>query len=276
MDLQKLRPVIIIALVAIILAWGLWFVFSLRERGVIKASGTIEATEVDVSSKVAGTVLMFAVGEGDKVSKGDLIAKLDIPELRAQLKRAHAAVTAAESRFKTAEDNFKRAEELFAKAIISKQKYDDATSAYEVASAALTEAKAAKEVVSTQVRNATITVPIAGTIVLKTIEIGELVNAGMPIVTIADLSKVTVKIYLLEKEVGKVKIGTPVLVSVDSYPKEKFKGKVTYISPQAEFTPKHIQTKEERVTQVFAVKVEIPNPEEKLKPGLPADAEIKI
>ncbi len=277
MDLQKLlKPLIIVVFVVIIIASVGWFIWSLQGRGVIRASGTIEATEIDVSSKIAGTVLELAVREGDKVNKGDLIAKLDIPELKAELKRAEAAVAAAQTKYRSTIDNFERAKELFAKAIISNQQYDEAKSAYEVAGALLNEAKAAKELVSTQVKNATITAPISGTIVLKTIEIGELVNPGMTIVTIADLSKVTLKVYLLEREVGRVKLGQPAFVSVDSYPREKFEGKITYISPQAEFTPKNIQTREERVTQVFAVKVEIPNPEEKLKPGLPADAEIRI
>ena len=91
----------------------------------------------------------------------------------------------------------------------------------------------------------------------------------------ADLSVVKLIVYLAEENVGKVSLGEAVDVSVDSYPDQKFVGKITYISDQAEFTPKSIQTKEERTTQVFGIKIEIPNPDLKLKPGMPADAEFK-
>ena len=149
--------------------------------------------------------------------------------------------------------------------MISPQQYDAASSALAVASATLQLAKI-------QVENATIKAPIKGVVLVKAIEQGELATIGTPIVTMADLEKVKLIVYLGERNIGKVKLGEEVSIRVDSYPNEKFSGKIVYISDKAEFTPKSIQTKEERVTQVFAIKIEIPNPGMKLKPGMPADA----
>ena len=95
---------------------------------------------------------------------------------------------------------------------------------------------------------------------------------GAPLLTIADLGAVSLTIYVPEDQLGKVQLGQPVSVTVDAYPDRVFKGKVTFVSGQAEFTPKNVQTKEERVSMVFAVKVALPNPDHALKPGMPADA----
>ena len=92
----------------------------------------------------------------------------------------------------------------------------------------------------------------------------------------ADLDTVTLTVYVPEDQLGLVKIGQEVRVMVDSYPERTFHGEVVYIAAKAEFTPKNVQTKEERVTTVFAVDVKIPNPDHALKPGMPADAEILV
>jgi multidrug resistance efflux pump len=99
--------------------------------------------------------------------------------------------------------------------------------------------------------------------------------AGATLMTIANLDEVTLTIYIPEDEIGKVKVGQTVEVSVDSFPNKVFEGRVSYIASEAEFTPKNVQTKKERVNMVFAVKVKVPNPEHELKPGMPADAVIK-
>ena len=93
---------------------------------------------------------------------------------------------------------------------------------------------------------------------------------------ISDLTEVELIIYVSETELGGVRLGEKADVYVDAYPNKNFEGKVTYISPEAEFTPKNIQTKDERTKLVFAAKIKIQNPEFKLKPGMPADAEIKV
>ncbi|MGB9596572.1 MAG: HlyD family secretion protein, partial [Candidatus Poribacteria bacterium] len=105
---------------------------------------------------------------------------------------------------------------------------------------------------------------------------GELVSLGTTIFVVADLSKVYLTIYVSESMLGKVKLGQTADVSIDSYPGKVFNGKVIHISPEAEFTPKNIQTKDERLKLVYGVKIEIENTENILKVGMPADAMLKL
>ncbi len=105
---------------------------------------------------------------------------------------------------------------------------------------------------------------------------GEMALPGTTLLTLADLDAVDLTVYVPEPDVGKVFLEQPVAVSVDSFPDETFLGQVVWISDEAEFTPKNIQTREERVNTVFAIKVRIPNPDHKLKPGMPADAALAL
>ena len=128
------------------------------------------------------------------------------------------------------------------------------------------------ELLQTQINDARIISPTAGIVTTKVVESGELVSPGIPIVVVTNLDTVYLTIFVPETKLGKVKLGQRAEVSVDSFPNRTFNGKVTYISPEAEFTPKNIQTKEERVKLVYGVKIELENPEKLLKPGMPADA----
>jgi HlyD family secretion protein len=116
--------------------------------------------------------------------------------------------------------------------------------------------------------------PISGVVAAQHAEVGEIAQPGFPILTITELEEVTLTAYVPESKIGLVKLGQEALVSVDSYPGQSFSGKVVYISPRALFTPRNIQLEEEREKMVFAVKIKLANPEQKLKPGMPADAVI--
>jgi HlyD family secretion protein len=113
-------------------------------------------------------------------------------------------------------------------------------------------------------------------VLLQNVESGEVVNPGTPVVTVGDIDALWMNVYIPETRTGLVKLGQPVRVSVDSFPGEAFMGSVTFISSESEFTPKTIQTEEERVKLVYRVKVSLENTQQKLKPGMPADAEIAI
>jgi HlyD family secretion protein len=106
------------------------------------------------------------------------------------------------------------------------------------------------------------------------VESGEVVNPATPVVTLGDIENVWMNLYIPETQTGHVNLGQRALIRVDSFPHETFEGKVTFISSESEFTPKTIQTPEERVKLVYRVKVSIMNPDRKLKPGMPADAEL--
>jgi HlyD family secretion protein len=118
--------------------------------------------------------------------------------------------------------------------------------------------------------------PLTGTVLSKNAEPGEYVAAGTPVVTVADLRDVWLRGYIAETDMGKVRVGQSVSVTTDSHPGKRYAGTVSFIAPEAEFTPKSVQTQKERVTLVYRIKVTVENPATELKPGMPADAGIRI
>jgi HlyD family secretion protein len=144
-----------------------------------------------------------------------------------------------------------------------------------LAQAEVAQAEAALGVLEVQLEKLTLHSPTGGLVTGRTVQTGEMAVPGASLMTVADLDEVTLTVYIPEDEIGRVKVGQAVEVSVDSFPGKIFEGQVSYIASEAEFTPKNVQTQKERVNMVFAVKVKVPNPEHELKPGMPADAVIK-
>jgi HlyD family secretion protein len=196
------------------------------------------------------------------VRRGDLLVKLEYEELSAQK-------LSVEANLINAEKNLRRIKDLYDTGSVSKRDFDNADTAYRMA-------KASYDQVAATILNAVIYSPVGGTVLEKNLEVGEMAFPGTPILTMADISKPWMYVYVNEKKLGLVKLGQAAHISVDSFPDKKFKAKVVSISNKAEFTPKTIQTKEERVKLVFAVKIAIENTDHTLKPGMPADAEIMI
>ena len=118
--------------------------------------------------------------------------------------------------------------------------------------------------------------PVSGVILKKHSEAGETVAAGIPVFRLGDLESPWIKVYVKEDRVGQVKLGQRALVSTDSYRGKTYEGSVSFISSEAEFTPKNVQTQEERVKLVFAVKVKVKNVNDELKPGMPADVRLSV
>lgn len=135
------------------------------------------------------------------------------------------------------------------------------------------EALAAAEIRQSELR---LFAPFAGTVVAATIEPGEFVAPGTPVLTIARLDDVWLRAFIAETELGRVRLGQAVTVHVDGLPDRAFAGTVRFIAPQAEFTPKTVQTQKDRVKLVYRIKVALPNPDHALKPGMPADADIDV
>lgn len=135
-------------------------------------------------------------------------------------------------------------------------------------------ADAASKLIEKNIRDCFVTSPIKGTVVKSYIEKGETVSMLSSLAKITDLSIVELVIYVPENVLGKIKTGQKAEITTDSYAGKVYEGKVIFISPEAEFTPKNIQTKDERTKLVFAVKIEVPNPNNELKAGMPADAKV--
>jgi multidrug resistance efflux pump len=133
-------------------------------------------------------------------------------------------------------------------------------------------AQAALDSLQVQSDKFTLLAPISGLVMERPVHVGEVALPGYPLMTLADLDNVTLTIFVPEDQLGRVQLGQAVSVTVDAYPGRTFMGEVSHIASEAEFTPKNVQTREERVNMVFAVKVKLPNTDHALKPGMPADA----
>jgi HlyD family secretion protein len=144
------------------------------------------------------------------------------------------------------------------------------------AQARLAQTREALALAGTHLGNATLTSPHSGVVLSKSVEPGEFVAAGTPIVTVGDLEDVWVRAYINETDLGRVKVGQRVRVTTDTYPRKVYEGRVSFLASQAEFTPRSVQTEKERVKLVYRVKIDIRNPNMELKPGMPADAEILL
>ncbi|CAG0934871.1 hypothetical protein RHDC3_03115 [Rhodocyclaceae bacterium] len=214
--------------------------------------------------------------------------------------RADAAVTRVKADAERLKADFARQETLFQREVISRRDFDAAKAAFESSRAALREAVAqqelmhrgprreqidaararlgqsreALELARTRLGYTTLASPMAGLVLAKHVEPGEQVAAGTPIISVGDMANSWMRAYIAETDLGRVKVGQKARVRSDTWPDRRYEGTITFISPEAEFTPKSVQTEKERVKLVYRIKITIPNPTMELKPGMPVDAEI--
>ena len=219
-----------------------------------------------------------------------------------ELREAEAALQQAQYEFENKQNHYERMKTLFEKRVIPKESLDNAETGFKIAKASVQrarenyllvqegprkediedaraqveQARASLKVAETQLAYTVLRSPLSGVILVKSSEMGEVVNPGTSVLTLADIEKVWLKGYIAEPDLSKVKWGQEVTVTTDVRPKKEVRGRISFISSQAEFTPKQIQTEKERVTLVYRIKVDIANPERELKPGMPADGRIML
>ncbi len=145
----------------------------------------------------------------------------------------------------------------------------------QAADAQVEEAQAALSAIEMQIERMALYAPTSGVILEQPIHVGELAVPGVPLVTLADLDEVRLTVYITAEQLGRVSLHQHVTISVDSFPERTFEGTVVFISDEAEFTPRNVLTREERVNLVYAVRIAIPNPDHALKPGMPADVRFR-
>jgi len=261
-------------------------------------SGTLEATEVNVSALTTGTLLSMTREEGETVAPGELLALIDVEKLtlqRAQLEAgiqetvaariaAEAAVAQARDNFENTQTRYDRTKTLHARGSATQQQFDDISTKLSVDRSQLAAAQAqlpildAKQaqleaslaVLDRQIADGRVVAPLAGLVVEKYVEPGEVVIAGGRIYKIADLDHFWLNIYLAETDLGAFTIGQTVRVRVDAVD-GPLTGKIAWTSPEAEFTPKNVQTKKARSELVYAVKVSLEESRPELKIGMPAE-----
>jgi len=288
----------------------LYHIFSDTDRnklpeGFAKGNGRLEATEVDIATKLAGRLAEVLVKEGDVVAKDQIVAKMDTTTLEAQLRQAEAEVARAKQarltafykaeglrlKLNLADKELERSKNLFAKGSATQQQYDrDQTtkqtldaeysasqSAIAEADAAIAAAVAQAERWKADINDCMLKSPIQGPVLTRLAEPGEVLPAGGKIVTIVDPTDIYMNVYLSEHLAGSVPLNAEAKVLLDAIPDKAFPAKVAYVSEKAQFTPKEVEAAEERQKLVFRAKVTLQEYNDpRLKPGVPGVAYIRF
>ncbi len=255
-------------------------VFILKERSanakIIKVSGNMEGDDVRISFRVEGQITELLTDEGMVIKKGDIVARLNKDELSKIKAEAEAALKFAERQYKLDRDDYIRAENLLKAGAISAQKRDAAKTTADTDLANIKKLRASLELANTKLGWTDLASPLDGYVLVKSSLPGEVVQPGTPVFTAINLDDIWVTAYINETDLARVKLGQKAYVETDTYRGKKYDGRVSFISSQTEFTPKYIQTNEERVKYVYRIKVRANNSSLDLKPGMPADAYIII
>ncbi len=273
-----MKKLVLLIAALVVLAFALTYYFKIKKTVFVNSivvSGNIEATETRLSFQVAGKIKELYVDEGDYVRKGQLVAALDSDELTKIKQQAQAGYEQAQSDFNLSDKNYERYSELLKENAISVQDSEIAQNNFQVAKAKLTSAKNAYELACIRLGYANLVSSVEGFITVKSSEAGEVVQPGSTVFTIVDMNDIWLTAYIMEADLGRVHLNQNVDIKTDSYPNKIYKGQISFISEESEFTPKYIQTPEERVKLVYRIKIDVNNPGNELKPGMPADGYIK-
>jgi HlyD family secretion protein len=287
----------------------------LLER-IVDEGDSVKAGQVVARLDEVDQKLQVARAEAQAASAKAFLAKLErgsraeeVSRARAQLQQARAAARAAESRLKLAQDDLARSKDLRTQEVISQQRFDELQTIYETAlnsrreavarvrsaqadldlvlagprkeeiEQARAQAAAAAQALAQARQKLTDTVlksPTDGVVLSKAAEPGAYLNPGTPVITVGRLDRVWLRGYINETDLGRIRLHQPARVTTDTYPGKAYPGKVSFISDMAEFTPKAVQTYQERVKLMYRVKIDLDNPRQELKAGMPADAVIDI
>jgi len=255
-----------------------YFIYQrIEEARYIKVSGNIEGDDVRISFRVQGQIEELLADEGWVLKLGDVVARLNKDELTKLKDEAQAALKLARSQYELDKIDYVRAENLFKEGAISAQQRDVAKTRYDNDIANIEQNEAAYELARIKLEDwADLKSPLNGYVITKSSLQGEVVQVGEPVFTVIDLNSVWVTAYIEERDLGKVKYGQKAYIKTDTYPGKRYNGWISFISQQTEFTPKYIQTNEERVKYVYRIKVHADNSSLDLKPGMPADAYIVL
>ncbi|HEX2644075.1 MAG TPA: HlyD family efflux transporter periplasmic adaptor subunit [Thermoanaerobaculia bacterium] len=302
---RKIIPILLVLAVAGAAVW--WFLLRPKKEEETILAGSIEARTVEVGSLVGGRVATVHVDEGDRVEAGQPLVTFEtdlqdlqiaeqsarIAEARANLERTRIGprreeVQRARIDYESAEVDRKRFEQLWKQGVVARREYDGAqvkaALALETlreaqrggrrediasAEAALAQAERQLSYLERQRQETVVTAPASGVVETMDLRPGDLVGANQPVASLLEENQLWVRVYVPEPQLGQVHPGQPAAVFIDTYPDRAFPGKVVEISNQGEYTPRNLQTLDQRSDQVFGVKVRI-DPSPDLKAGMSA------
>ena len=285
----------------------LWLHKNLSEvpSGFTLGNGRIEATEIEIATKLPGRLSKILVREGDSVEAGQVLAQMDTLVLEAQLKEAQAMVRQAKelkkssssmiagkaSTTKLASKEFERSSRLIERGSVSRQRYDydetnlqrarsehaAAVSQRAEAQAAIEAAEARVERLKAEINDGVLVSPRNGRVSLRIAEPGEILPAGGKVMTVIDMDDIYMTLFLPGKDAGVISLGADAKVILDGLPQRSFPAKVTYVSEKSQFTPREVETREERQKLVFRVKVNLTEKDDhRLKSGMTGVTYIRL
>ncbi len=297
------RRIVLLLFLGLLIGSAVWYFQrpNVVSDGLFYGNGRLEATEVDVSTKLAGKLASVIVDEGDDVSVHQIIADLEANELQAQLHaaemqivqaqqsvyEAETGVASAESQHQLANLTLERINKLFNKHFVSKDQLDQARSSVQVteaaldatkmkvrvAQAAVDTAKASAAVIRTTIEDTRLKSPISGRVLYRLSEPGEVLASGSKVFTLLNMNDVFMSVYLSASDAGKIRLGSPARIVLDALT-DPIPAKIVYVAPRAQFTPKEVETRNEREKLMFRVKAQIDSVwleqhADLAKPGMP-------
>jgi HlyD family secretion protein len=248
-------------------------------------SGTIEVDEAHVGPRMAGRVDKIFAQEGDQLKEGQIIAQLEASELRARRDLAAAQIDtairdadAASAQLEFLRADAKRQKDLLARRVVSPNDAERADSAakaqeksVEAAQMRIIQARAQLADIEAQLKEMQVAAPAKSILEVLTVKAGDVLPPNGEVATLLLPEHLWVRVYVPETWLGKIKLGEQVRLRVDSFPGKDFPGVVEQINRQAEFTPRNVQTVEDRIKQVFGVKIRLPNDDDHLRAGMATD-----
>jgi HlyD family secretion protein len=222
-----------------------------REQDVKAAQQSVADAEAELAQRKLDN------DRAQQLFAKDEIAAQDRDRAATALKRADAAYQTAQQRLNLAMEG--------------SRKEDIA-----IAHANLNQAHANLGLSKINAEYTTLRAPSSGIVTVRQAELGEVVGPGTPVITLSDLDHIWLRAYIAETDLGRIRWGQEAMITTDTYPRKQYRGRISFISPDAEFTPKSVQTYKERVTLVYRIKIDVENPNHELKPGMPADAHLQL
>lgn len=267
--MSRSLTIILILLSAAILASFLLWKEEHRNEEVLVLYGNVDIRQVDLGFRVMGRVNKLYFDEGDLVKPGDLVAELDQQPYLDQWEQAKAHVESIRAQLIQAERNYDRRKRLLGSSSVSQQDFEDAESSRDQLRAQMAEAIAAVGTAETNLKDTKAYCPTEGWILTRIREPGTITNVGEPVFTVSIKSPLWIRAYISEPSLGEIYSGMSAEVHTDTKGGRVYHGKIGFISPMAEFTPKTVQSPELRTDLVFRLRVYVEDPDDYLRQGQP-------
>ncbi len=267
---------IITLMIVIGLGYGFYwfgniFLWPPPDRSIIRAVGMVEAPEVNITSRIAGRITDLKLLEGDRVTRGQVICRIEDIDIRNELRKAEADLLQAQANMMNAKRTIDRDERLFAQHVIAAKDRDDARTAYDQAVASVASNKANVDFFKDQLKDTAIVSPVDGVVVNKALEVGEWVTPGTPILTVDDLTTIWARVDVQETDLGSIYVGKAAQVVLPTDPPVTFSGRVMAIGQEGNFATERDVRRGRQDIRTFYVKVQVLQADGELKPGMTAE-----